>query len=683
MCLNCCAPLLLGSLLWAIIPLEALPSPDEVNSLDARNRITNATAANVTLEETIFKLPSDIDEDELLYEMGLFMLGIMNLQVNPCEDFYEFACGNWKNSQRVPSVGRKDSFLHVIQKEINDLMVGFLKNSTKDSKTAEGKAKLFYSSCLVSGKDFSASLKTLLDNEEEVFSKLNLTGKNDWLVVNFMSPYNIYPLLPMSINYSTYSRQFEIAINLPNSVLESYRNSSQTEEFLKSFGDLASEFNTMLEFERNLTSKTQRLNKTERVTLEEFLELHQGDVIDWPQLFNEAFGENTQPEWYVNNRIANFTNLEKFLRKSPIDTLRNYVKWRTLLKFYNIWDMEVQNDDKREQICRQHTESYFTYALLPWFIDNLYDAERREDSLKVAQSVLDAFLNITDRYPWLDEDTKSHISSKLQAMDIMVGYRDDMRHRDLTDQIYSDVNMTTDWFNNLMILEANHARLRLHSVHRTVLPPLLSPFSVNAYYADYINTAFVTMGISQMPLYHNRLPASLKFGGLGMLIGHELAHSLDSNNYNMNYEGKNYEWQSASQRHFFERIRCLENQYNKFIYRGIQTNGSLTMPDNIADNAGARLAHHSYRHCYGHLEGERKPLPGVNFTNNELFFIKMAQTWCTGRDDSYKVHHIRSDAHAYAEFRVLGPLRNMPEFSETFKCRLGTQMNPLKKCVVW
>lgn len=679
MWLKCCGLLILGSFL-VTRPLEAAAVIEIVTTADSSAKV-NITA-NVTVDQTIFKLPSEIDEDELLHEMGLFIRSNMNLDVDPCEDFYEYACGNWRYSERVPTIGRKDSLLHVIQTEINYLIVEFLKNSTKDITTGEEKAKMFFGSCISGGKDIVLGVKTVLDSEKDLFNKLKLSGKNDWIKLNFMSPYNVFPLLPLSVNYSTLSRQFEISLNMPTPVVDSFLNSSNT-EILKKLEHVSKELKIMLEFERNLTSKVQSLNHTERLSMSEFLMQHQRDSIDWKLVFKQAFGDSPQPEWYINNKIANFTDLERFLRKSPVENLRNYVKWRTLIKFFNIWKADLPADENREQICRQHTESYFTYALLPWFIEHLYDAERREDSLKIAQTILDSFLNMTDSYPWLDEETKSEIRSKLQAMDIMVGYKDDMRHRDITDLIYSDVEITGDWFKNLLTLEANHARIRLHSVHRTVVPPILSAYNVNAYYADYINTVFLTMGISQMPLYHVRFPASLKFGGLGMLIGHEMAHSLDSNGYNMNYEGKPYTWPASSLRHFQERTRCLENQYNKFIYRGIQTNGSLTMPDNIADNAGVRLAYHSYMHHYGHEEGHVEPLPGLNFTNNELFFIKMAQTWCTGRDDTYKVQHIKTDVHAYSEYRVLGALRNMPEFSETFKCKLGSQMNPLKKCVVW
>ncbi|XP_065355317.1 endothelin-converting enzyme 2 [Calliphora vicina] len=639
-----------------------------------------------TTTPTIFKLPTTIDEDDLLHEMALFMKDNMNLAEDPCEDFYEFACGNWSHSPRVPQRGHNDTFLHAIQLELNDLMVDFLKNSTRTTnKTAEAKAKQFYTSCVVGGKDVSVGVKTLLDSEKETFEKLKLSGENDWLAVNLMSPYGVYALLPLHVNYSTTSRQFEVSLSLPIPLLQHFHNSSNSKDLLQTLGLDSEEFQLMLEFERNLTSKAQELETVERVTIKKFLHLHEQDPINWKTFFKMAFPHYLEDDWYVSNKVANFTHLERFLRKSHTENLRNYIKWRTILKFYNIWKDQISGDDHREQICRQHTESYFTYALMPWFIEVLYDQERREDSLKIADAIQNQFFEMIANYTWLDEETKSKVKTKLRAMDVAVGYKDEMRHRTLSNQIYSTVQIGTDWFKNLENLEAYRAGIRLNSVHKTIVPPMLSPFNVNAYYVDYINTAFITMGISQMPLYNVKFPDSLKFGGIGMLIGHEMAHGFDSNGYLVNYDGKRHQWLSpASLRNFKERYSCLENQYNKFIYRGVQTNGSATMPDNIADNAGLRFAYHAYRkHLASAKESEEKPLPGLNFSNNELFYIKFAQSWCTGRDDSYKMRHIKLDHHAYGEFRVLGPLRNMPEFAQTFNCKLGTQMNPLKKCVVW
>lgn len=634
----------------------------------------------------VFKLPCAIDDDELLHEVGLFMRDSMNLSVDPCEDFYEFTCGNWMHNPRVPAKGHTDTFLHTIEMEINDLVVQYLKNYTKSAtKSAEDKVKQFYVSCISSGKDLKAGVKTLLDTENMVYDKVNLTGESDWLAINFMSNYGIYALLPLSVNYSTTSRQFEISINLPYPELQIFYNNSRTEELFLVPDLDKNEFKLMIEFERNLTEKVSGLETPKRVTVAEFLHLHKADPISWPAVFKTAFSSNLNNGWYISNSIANFTKLERFLRKSSVSNMKNYIKWRTILKFYNIWKQELPNDENREQICRQHAEGYFAYAILPWFIEFLYDQERREDTLRLSEAIQTQFYSFIDNYSWLDDSSKSNMKTKLRSMDIAVGYKDEMRHVSLADRIYNEFDIGTDWFKNLQNLEANKARSRLHSVHKTVVPPMLSPFDVNAFYVDYINTVFITMAISQMPHYHIKFPESLKFGGLGMLIGHEIAHAFDPNGLQLDFDGKRQQWLTTqSQRNFKERYNCFENQYNKFIYRGIQTNGTTTMPDNIADNAGLRLAYHSLKtFLLENDNGDEYPLPGLNFTNNELFFIKFSQTWCTGRDEAYKMRHINSDHHAYGEFRVLGPLRNMPEFAKTFKCKLGSQMNPLKKCFVW
>uniref|UniRef100_A0A1A9WUI8 Peptidase M13 C-terminal domain-containing protein n=1 Tax=Glossina brevipalpis TaxID=37001 RepID=A0A1A9WUI8_9MUSC len=633
---------------------------------------------------TVFDLPTIIDADELLHETGLYMLDIMNLTVDPCENFYEYACGNWRYSSRVPAESRNDSLLRAISKKIKQNMIEFLKNTTAEElsqTTAEAKAKLFFQSCL-SPQELSVAVTSLMATEDEAFEQLQLDGNETdaWMYVNFLSPYEIHPLLPVFVNYSHVHREFEISIIPPVPFMQNYKNYTS---FISLMQENQENLDVMLEFEANLTSKVNALKKTEHLTLSEYLQKHEKDAVNWAKLIEIGFNGKARDNWIINNKIANFTSLERFLRKSKIETLRNYVKWRTFFHFYDIWGLALDNDANREKICLFHTETYFSYALVPWFSEIFFDTERREDTLKLADALRTHFKEIVDSIRWLDRKTKSEALAKLDSMDLSVGYSDEMRHREVLDQVYGHLNISNDWYDNLMQLEINRARLRKSSVHKFVLPPLLSPYSVNAYYADFINSVFVTIGIAQMPLYHISFPSSLKFGGTGLMIGHEICHGFDTNSYRYNYDGKVEQWWSfQAQLSYRQFCQCLENQYNKFIYRGVKTNATHTMPDNIADNVGARLAYIAYSRCAGTIEGKKKPIKVMNFTNDELFFIKLAQTFCIGRDDAYKMEHIVTDSHAYGEFRVLGILHNMPEFSQTFKCKLGSEMNPFKKCML-
>ncbi|XP_017477486.1 PREDICTED: endothelin-converting enzyme 1 [Rhagoletis zephyria] len=645
---------------------------------------------------SLFHLPTQLNEYEVLEELGRLTLASMNQSVDPCEDFYQYACGNWKQADLVPQRARNNTFLNGIQYSVNEMMVKYLKNATdKELKlnNAESKAKAFFASCVRMSKDMSVGYRLLLEMEEFNLNLTDLKRTNetlDWININFLSQYGMYPLLPLKVHYETESRMFDVLLStsgkvLGNSEVVDLKNLTrdfkiENENELKQFND---EFELVLEFEKNLTMHSGRRNETEVLSLGEFKLKHKEDALNWTRYFDIAFNGSAKNDWTVQNTIADVNPLAHFLHKTDLATLRTYLKWRTIVKFHYIWKFET-SDNSTESSCREHTEQYFNYALLPWFIDNVYDADRRADILQLAKHIKETFYDLLGKYTWLDDETRSHAKTKLRAMDITVGYSDEMRHREVINKVYEDVEIGDNWYKNLQMVEKNRARVRMRSVNRAIIPPLMSTRDVNAYYADFLNLVFIGIGISQAPFYHFKYPPSIKFSGIGNIIGHEMAHGFDSYCYQYNYDGKKQNWWTeASLRNFKERYRCMESQYNKFIFHGVLTNGTLTSGDNIADNVGTRISYHAYLNSYGNLDGDKKPLPGLNLTNKQLYFLKFAQTWCSGKEDAYKVRRMKTDVHAYEEFRVIGTLQNMPEFSEVYNCKLGSDMNPLKKCVIW
>lgn len=114
----------------------------------------------------------------------------------------------------------------------------------------------------------------------------------------------------------------------------------------------------------------------------------------------------------------------------------------------------------------------------------------------------------------------------------------------------------------------------------------------------------------------------------------------------------------------------------------MQLNGINTQGENIADNGGVKEAYLAYKE-WERKNGPEPKLPGVQYTPQQMFWISMANTWCTKyRSENLKLL-ITTDTHSPGEFRVNGPFSNMPEFAEDFKCPLGSKMNPAKKCSVW
>jgi endothelin-converting enzyme len=108
----------------------------------------------------------------------------------------------------------------------------------------------------------------------------------------------------------------------------------------------------------------------------------------------------------------------------------------------------------------------------------------------------------------------------------------------------------------------------------------------------------------------------------------------------------------------------------------------------IADNGGLRIAYSAYkrylkRHHLTTIKHHQQLLPGLNLTDEQLFFIGFAQTWCTKTTPEIAKLALVSDAHASPKYRVIGSLSNMPEFSRAFKCPTGSLMNPRKRCQIW
>jgi len=112
-----------------------------------------------------------------------------------------------------------------------------------------------------------------------------------------------------------------------------------------------------------------------------------------------------------------------------------------------------------------------------------------------------------------------------------------------------------------------------------------------------------------------------------------------------------------------------------------QLNGKQTLGENIADNGGLKAAFRAYDK-WSELNPELQ-LPGLNLTSKQLFFVGFAQVWCSISTPEALKLQVLNDAHAPAQFRVIGTLSNSHEFAREFNCPLGSKMNPEKKCVVW
>lgn len=218
----------------------------------------------------------------------------------------------------------------------------------------------------------------------------------------------------------------------------------------------------------------------------------------------------------------------------------------------------------------------------------------------------------------------------------------------------------------------------------------MTPPAVNAYYAPTKNQIVFPAGILQAPFYDINYPKSLNFGAMGVVMGHELTHAFDDQGREYDKEGNLHQWwRNKTIWHFVQRIQCFIDQYGNYTIdtsnsdgEKVHVNGKQTLGENIADNGGLKAAFHAYE-AWIRSHDPELPLPGVNLTSKQLFFMGFSQVWCSVNTDEALRLQLLQDPHSPSIYRVIGTLSNSDDFAREFNCPKGSRMNPENKCDVW
>jgi endothelin-converting enzyme/putative endopeptidase len=210
----------------------------------------------------------------------------------------------------------------------------------------------------------------------------------------------------------------------------------------------------------------------------------------------------------------------------------------------------------------------------------------------------------------------------------------------------------------------------------------MNPQEVNAYYDPSLNEMVFPAGILQPPFFNRASEEAENYGGIGMVMGHELTHGFDDEGRQFDGHGNLREWWTpASKKAFEERTACVVHQFDGYVpVDKLHINGKLTLGENIADLGGITLAFKAFE---ANKAAGSEDVGG--FTPEQQFFLGYAQAWCQKTRDPYSRLMVTVNPHSPAHFRVIGPLSNFEEFGKAFACKPGDKMVRLDKdhCEIW
>jgi len=423
---------------------------------------------------------------------------------------------------------------------------------------------------------------------------------------------------------------------------------------------------------------------------------------------NAVFGSvpveiSAKDELFVSDLTSNFlAKFAKLVETTNEVTIANYVAWVYLRQFGRMttYDMRKVANNFQEKTdsfgesskCVNQIYRKMPEILARAYVDDYFPESSKAEVTEIVNNLRASFSTLIDDNRWLADEDIDAAREKLEAVLQFVAYPDWVEDDDVFTAAFSGVDFQSDqYLNNLLNITFFHQRnIFANFRHEKIHGFVFAPTTMNAAYSPQQNSITIAAGICQIPFYQPNTLASLNYGALGLVSGHELTHGFDSMGRNYDGDG-NYAvwWSQASIDAFEERAQCFVDQYNAYhppevADPSVMMDGQNTLGENIADNGGLREAYRAYK-FYQQQHGDEPKLPGFEeFSSEQMFYLGHARSWCESNTEDGIINQIARDVHSPARFRVLGPESNDDQFWRVWGCPRGSAMNRgADRCLLW
>ncbi|XP_036918026.1 membrane metallo-endopeptidase-like 1 [Sturnira hondurensis] len=667
----------------------------------------------------------------------------------PCDDFYQYACGGWLRRQVVPETNSRYSIFDTLRDELEVTLKRVLESPGTEDRPAVRKAKALYRSCMDESTIEKRDSRPLLNVLEAVggwpvaMARWRDTGgwKLEQQLAVMNSQFNKRILIDLFVwSDDQNSSRHIIYIDQPTLGMpsrEHYTKKGGNQKVRKAYLQFMVLVATMLrkdvglpedshlvqeDMAQVLKLETQLANATapqeerhdvttlyNRMKVPELQAKFRLKRFNWT-LFIQSVLSSVKIKLHPDEEVVVYgapylQNLKDIIDAYSARTMQNYLVWRLVLDRISSLSQRYRNaranyrkalygktkEEARWRECVSYVNSNMESAVGSLYVKEAFSQDSKDAVRELVDKVQAAFVETLDELSWMDKATKQKAQEKAMSIRVQIGYPDyilDKRNRRL-DKEYSKLDFSEHRYfeNSLQNLKAG-AQQSLKKLRKKVDQNLwiIGAAVVNAFYSPNRNQIVFPAGILQPPFFSKEQPQALNFGGIGMVIGHEITHGFDDNGRNFDKNGNMLDWWSNfSAQHFQTRSECMVYQYGNYSWdlaEQQKVNGFSTLGENIADNGGVRQAYKAY--LKWRAEGGRdQHLPGLELTLDQIFFISYAQVWCGSYRPEFAIQSIKTDVHSPLKYRVLGSLQNLAAFANAFHCARGTPMHPLVRCRIW
>jgi putative endopeptidase len=648
-----------------------------------------------------------------------FSVDTIDKTVDPCVDFYQYACGNWIKNTEIPadqpewvSFIELDERNKVIEREILEKSAaGGAGRDAVDQKIGD-----FYASCMDESAANAKGLDPLKPDLEriaaakdkkeliDVLAHVHATGGN--ALFRFYSSPDLHNAdqviayvdqggltLPDRDYYiKDDPKQVEMRKHLVEYATEMFTLAGQTPQQAGESAQTVLRIETALaKASMDRTLRRDPKNRDHKMSKEQALAL--GPDFALGSYFTAA----GSPE-FSNLNVTNpdfFKQVNGVIDSESLSAWKTYVSWHALdaaapwlsqpfvdsnfkMQKALTGQDEIQARWKR---CIDATDGALGEALGQKYVDATFGADGKQRMLKMVDALEASLDQDIQGLEWMGADTKKQAKVKLQAIRNKIGYPDVWRD-------YSTLTIVRgDLMGNVMRGNEFETKRDLAKIGK----PLdrkewgMTPPTVNAYYSGSYNEIVFPAGILQPPFFDKKMDDAVNFGGIGLVIGHELTHGFDDQGRKYDAQGNLRDWWTAQDgKEFEQRAGCVANEYGNFVaVDDLKLNGKLTLGENTADNGGARIAHAALLHMLAEDKTGKAEEKIDGYTPQQRFFLGFGRVWCEKRRPEFSRMLVSVDPHSPGRYRVNGVVQNMPEFQKAWGCTAGQPMVAQNACHVW
>ena len=626
--------------------------------------------------------------------------------VNPADDFFKYANGGWFKKNPIPSTEQSNGIFRTIADTINNQIKQICEKSAQDESAQVGSNKQKIGDFYASGMDSIAINKAGISPLKSEFAKIDAIKDIPSLVTSIAHLHTIgaSPAFSfyvgqddkISTKYALFLGQGGLGLGNRDYYFNTDEQTvkirteyvKHLQAMLKLIGQNEAGATSIMKLETDLAKASRKLEDL-RDPIKNYNKMTVASLgkstsnINWNSIFpvlGVAKADSVivgQPEFYKA--------LNTFVKSYSIDDWKTYLKWDLVnsyapylnstiekqnFKFYSTVMNGVAKQKPRWKRVVGQTDGYLGELIGQVYVAEYLPKGSKEKLLEIGNNIRDVYADHIKKLDWMSAATKVKALNKLSKIVMKVGYPDkwkDMSSMKIDRKSYcGNVIQANIWGYKDMVNKYGKP------VDRTEWS--MQPQTYNAYYNPSNNEIVVPACNIIVPGFEGRMPDDAILYGIigGSTCGHEITHGFDDQGSQYDENGNlNNWWTPEDLKKFQAKTKLIVSQFNKYTVLGNKhINGEATQGENIADLGGVVMGYEAFKKTAQYKNKEKIS----NLTPDQRFFLAYGYAWMVNIKDEALASQIMTDVHAPAQFRINGPLSNIPEFYKAFNVKPGNKM---------